>query len=835
MNEKIIQALNRLFERSRIVFWNDSGSELRHEFEAVEIAGVNKAEVRNNEFGLKYRILRQAPDEKFLIYREGPPPACDRDNWLLDLELAGCEFRADQASLWLEEIGLGLEFSALVESHPFFFNSAKRRGALKASAAATDTPNAVRLKMIAVCAGCGASVEEAALALLNEAARGGEEKFGLIKKSGLEAYLFEALGTAFAYSSGAPGVKDFGIELFKSCYASTCGNKCQLNADALVLFKRWKDDRAAADAFEKFAEECAGIMNIEDDLAGRDFRKLIDADHFRQIDEKIIGELARAAAARSAAPADIENWCRARRCSRWYDGYRHLYEAISFAAQFMGALDSADLGAAAAEGAVGLYCAGWHRIDQCYRKFVYNARRSGEVTLLEPLQEMVENLYSNNYLLKLNDLWQAQVDAGAAWKPAQASRQRDFFEKYAKPFLERDNKIFVIISDALRYEIGEELAGLINREDRFDATVEPMVAMAPSFTQLGMGALLPNKTLEITAGPEGAVLVDSRNSQGVRNRSAILAAAVAGGAAAAVRAEDVLAMNKTDCQSMIRDNKIVYIYHNVIDSTGDKRETEERVFEAAEDALLELVRLVKKLTSANANNIIVTADHGFIYQNRPIPESDFAEFDAGSATVYQQNRRFVAGTGIDETPGLKKFSAAELGLAGESEILLVRSIGRLRLKGSGSRFVHGGASLQEIIVPVVRINKKRQSDIKQVEVQIIGGADSVITSGQLAVVFYQKQPVSEKVKARKLRAGIYNKAGEAISNVRDIDFDSADENSRAREFTVNFILTRKADESNNDQVFLKLEEKHSATSHYREYGSRPYTVRRAFTSDFDIF
>lgn len=47
-----------------------------------------------------------------------------------------------------------------------------------------------------------------------------------------------------------------------------------------------------------------------------------------------------------------------------------------------------------------------------------------------------------------------------------------------------------------------------------------------------------------------------------------------------------------------------------------------------------------------------------------------------------------------------------------------KSINRLRLKGSGSRFVHGGATLQEVVIPVISINKKRQSDVGKV-----GGVD----------------------------------------------------------------------------------------------------------------
>ncbi|MBK7180746.1 MAG: PglZ domain-containing protein [Chloroflexi bacterium] len=37
------------------------------------------------------------------------------------------------------------------------------------------------------------------------------------------------------------------------------------------------------------------------------------------------------------------------------------------------------------------------------------------------------------------------------------------------PSLRRDNKLFVIISDALRYEAGEALVRLIRQEDRYGA------------------------------------------------------------------------------------------------------------------------------------------------------------------------------------------------------------------------------------------------------------------------------------------------------------------------------------------------------------------------------
>ena len=147
---------------------------------------------------------------------------------------------------------------------------------------------------------------------------------------------------------------------------------------------------------------------------------------------------------------------------------------------------------------------------------------------------------------------------------------------------------------------------------------------------------------------------------------------------------------------------------------------------------------------------------------------------------------------------------------------------------------NGGASLQEVVIPVLKINKKRQSDVTAVEVDILRGASSVITSGQLAVTMYQAGPVTDKIQPRVLRAGIYTEAGDLISDSHDLTFDLSSDNPRERELQVRFVRTRKADEANGQEVILRLEEKHAGTSHYKEYKSLRYLMRRSFTSDFDF-
>jgi len=176
--------------------------------------------------------------------------------------------------------------------------------------------------------------------------------------------------------------------------------------------------------------------------------------------------------------------------------------------------------------------------------------------------------------------------------------------------------------------------------------------------------------------------------------------------------------------------------------------------------------------------MLITSDHGFIYQNRALEESDFVAEEAEGDLILLKNRRFVLGKGLKEKPGLHKFTSSWLGLSGDVEIQIPRSINRFRVKGAGSRFVHGGVTLQEIVVPVLKINKKRQSDISYVDVEIIRGTNSVISSGQQAVRFYQAQPVSEKIQHRVLRAGIFTEEGELISDSHDRTFDFTSENKK---------------------------------------------------------
>ena len=830
--EKITQALNRQFEKYRIVFWYDEKKELRGAFESLLIPGVETIEIKNNEYGVKYHILREKPNQKFLLYHEGPQPD-DLENWLLDVQLGSGLFNANQEALWANEIGLQPHLFDLVTTHLEFFKDEKRRTALKSRLKQDDNHNAVRVRMLSVCAKAEVEdrVESVVESLLDELAEEKQEKIHLIQRCQLDEFLWSRLKSHFDYQSSKPGIKDFAITLFKTCYHLSVEENTNTNQDALVFLKRWRDNVRYQESFEKLAGEYQEILAIERDLEKRDFLKLAEVDFFEIIDKKILSDLAQHIYNRTLKAGDCANFIWRRRTTHWYKQFSDVYQALYFASQFMYELDQAELKMDSLPDGIRKYQATWYRLDQYYRKFIFHTRAS-RLPLLDKLTKQIEAFYSNNYLLVVNDNWQRLIDSAEVWSAAPIRSQAEFFDTQVREVLGTKNKLAVIISDALRYEIGEELVRVIQEEDRYTAELEPMLASLPSYTQLGMAALLPHTRKTIVK--DGNVQLDGQSATGTENRAKILAAA-AENEATAIKASDFLALSRDESRELTKSNRILYLYHNQIDDAGDNTKSEERVFDAAQDSLHEIMDIIKKLAGANFSNLIITSDHGFIYQNQPIDDSDFAVEEPQAQEILFRSRRFVIGRGFKASKSLKEFSAHALGLEGDFSVMIPKSINRLRLQGSGSRYVHGGASLQEVIIPLIRVNKKRTSDITPVNVDVLNAA-STITSGQLTVTFYQTEPISGKTSSRTLRAGIFAKDGTLLSELHTLNFDLTSENAREREVRKQFILSRKADEMNNQTVYLKLEELEPDTTHYKQppYKEISYQLRRSFTTDFDL-
>jgi uncharacterized protein (TIGR02687 family) len=827
---RIHDSLQTVFKRHRLVFWYDPDHQWAEAFDSFEDATIHKLRVEGNEFGVKVAMHRN-PDRaaRYLLYFPTARPP-DSENWLLDLLMQGHEYKADRASLALQEAGLPYEFHPLIEEHVKFFDSAKRAQAFQNLVSPGDDAHTLRLKMMAVLTGAAPEVDALLLWSLGQAAEGSlvdpvEEHLGA---AGLTGYFWKNVSRAFGYTSESPSLTDFTTMLFR--WANPLDSGVSLDAHSKVFLQQWKDSRDYSPAFRQWSERLEVALHVSDRLNDMgDVQKLGSSDTFEAFDKYILHWLCRAFV-KGGDDAVLLDVIQTRRGTFWFSEYAHGYEALAQAIALRDLVASAELKVESIDAGVNRYVERWHHIDTAYRKFCYHQRVYGQVALLAHIVEWVEKTYVNNYLLPLADRWGDQVREMTAWKCTRLLPQTAFFDHYVRPFAAKSQKVIVVISDALRYEAAAEFASHLRAENRWTAELEAVFVALPSYTQLGMAALLPGVERSIDPS-DGTLLVDGKSATGTPARAQILAA-TPDIKATAIQAADFLELKtKTDARALLREHDVVYIYHNHIDKVGDDLRTEAKTTEAVEQAFDELLALLRKVYNANGYNILLTADHGFLFQQSDIAVAD--DLPLPDATEWQfKNRRFALGRGIVFNPTVKVFSAAELGLVGNWQAAFPLALGRFPLQGSGKRYVHGGLSLQEGVVPVLRIHIARSDDTEQVDVDLLRVPDR-ITTGNITLSLYQDRPVEDKALPRTLRIGVFAPDGSALSEVRTVVFDSADPEPRQREKTLPLTMSRAADAFNNTDVEIRLEETLPGTAQTTTYKSRKVKLRKPIESDFD--
>ena len=831
-DKRIHDSLNLCFQRHRLVFWYDSPGEWKKAFECFEHVGVEKMVVGENEFAPKVRILGDAGiHRRFLLYFNSARPQ-DSDNWLLDLLLQGHEFRADRASLAVQEVGLPYEYRSIAEEHVEFFRDSKRVQALKEIVSVDDEAADLRLKMMAVLAKTPIEVEALLLDLLKRTC--GDEMFDPVVETfgnyGLVEPFWREVGRLFGYTAESPSLVDFVTRLFRE--ANPLDVEVAPQAHSRVFLQRWKDSRAHNASFREWSAKLERDLHVAArlDASGDDF-VIGDADAFEIFDKFVIHRLCRGFEAQQSADKLLGH-IQDRRQSFWYPTHEHGYQAISQVVELRELLARAELSMDSVDTGLERYRASWWKIDRAYRRFSYHARQYGQVNVMERLIEWVGKIYLNNFLSPLGDRWSDHVRRLGTWTCSALPKQRMFFEEHVRPFLNKGQKVFVIVSDALRYEAAADFAERMKSENRFTTEISAMFGSLPSYTQLGMASLLPGSSWEVDP-VSGQVNLDGKSCTGTEARSEILKRAL-DGQGVAIQAEQFLEMNtKIEGRELMKAHEVIYIFHNVIDKVGDSSTTEAKTTEAVEQAFDELVQIVKKVANVNGNNMLVTSDHGFLFQQEPLDKGDTTILPEASEWT-NRNRRFAIGRGITESSATKVFDDSQLGLTGDWSCAFPMSLGRFPLQGSGKRYVHGGFSLQEVVSPVVHINKSRSDDTGRVSVEIIR-MPAKLTTGQVSLSIYQEKPVTPKLLARSLKIGVYASDGQAISEVKAITFDSKDEEARKREMNVSLVLSRAADQHNNTTVEIRLDETLPGTSQTVTYRSYPIKLQKPFATDFDEF
>jgi len=818
-----------------IAFWHDPAGE--HEQRIDDLAaqlGVTAIRISNDEFAVKHRLLIEEKALPFIVYRSGEIPT-GIGNWLLDLEHAYGVFYADRGALVGEDLSLDDAVARpVVESHPAFFKSAERRERLKKRLSRDDNETVVRAKMSAVLLKTDQhSLSELTRQLLIEEAAGERTGWSLLTDNGLTDFYWDGVHRTYGYDSTAPTLDDFTLWIFRSAHEGFGIDTAGRNIE--VDYSRWRDSRASGEAMAILAGNAEDALQIPASLDDREWSELLGSDTFESIDRKITSDLALGVATKTITSREVADAVRRRQTSFWYSRYEPLYTAIRSAIELLAAVDEFDPSMADFDDGLARYTTDWFRIDQHYRHFMRAAQSTEHTGPLDALSSQVENFYSNKYVDPLATEWQRQVDAVAAWTSQTVTLQRAFFVHYVKPLLDKNKRVIVIISDALRYEIADELAARLRRyrADKskvgFTAELDPMLGVLPSYTQLGMAALLPHSTLGFS-GTKALTEVDGKRTDGTAYRTKILEQF--GGVAA--QAADVKNLPVKELRTLTQQQKFMYVYHNEIDATGDKPGTEREVFKAAAHAIDELVRLSKQFASAEVGAILITADHGFLFQDRELDASGYLSIDPQGDEIHDRDRRRVIGRGLKADAAFRHFTAEQLGLSSDFEVLIPKGTKRLKLQGSGSRFVHGGATLQEIVVPVISVNytDSGKSSVRPVPVKIQQKSPN-ITTGILAVEVHQSEPITDKVQARELRAGIYlPNDDKPLSNQVMLKFNSESPDPRERYVPARLALSSDADPYNGKDVEFRLDEQIPNTSQWRVVEKAVYRLKRSFQADF---
>ena len=831
---KIEEALNKLFEKHRVIFWYDEKEELVEQYQELNFPVVKKIHVQGNEFEVKHLINKQEPEGKFLLYFTGAKPA-NEDNWLLDMELAHQIFNTDQEAMFLQEMGLGYHLKELVTEHLEFFKAKDRRVKLKEFLGDGDEHQEIKYKMLAVVFGTENISLVTYIHAHGAAFSEGNEKYDVaLQRYNLTDYYWGEIKRKYNYQNESPSIYDFLLEVFNTNFI--LGKKSGLAKETRLLLSLWKDTIQFRDYFAKVSDKIASDIGVESKLDQASIDDIIGDDLFKLSDVKVIHELVQLITSESISNEKVIQYVKQRENKFWFGEMESFYQSLLFASDLIALIrKQAQTKYVTFEEGTDHYAASLYEVDLMYRKFIWNYRKTSQNKILADLAVKVEKVYSNDWLLIYNNNWQSTIDKLKSWPKDIRTSQRSFFDTHVKPVLDKKQRLFIIISDALRYECGAELTKRLQSENRYEATMNHMISSLPSYTQLGMASLLPHKVLSIQENSD-IVFADGMSSSGTQGRTKILEVN-SGVRATAIKAEDFMKMNSAKergSDGFVQSYDLIYIYHNRIDKTGDDKTTEEKVFEAVDDELQFLMEMIKKIAAMNGNNMFVTADHGFIYQHNELEDSDFSVSNH-TGTIWKENRRFVIGTDITNDNATKAFKGEDLEIQSNIDVLIPKSINRLRVKGAGSRFIHGGASLQEIVIPLIKISKTRQNTTSQVDIDIIKSTDR-ITTNILAVSFIQTNSASEQVLPRTIRAVIRAEDGEDLSDQFKYIFDIEEGSERQREVKHRFQLSSKASgKYKNQRVKLILEEPVDGTTKWKHYQDYYYTLNISFTNDFDDF
>ena len=802
------------FHKRRIVFWHDEDGEFADQANELDLPGVSivKLTAKNN-FAVKKLLAADDLTSDYLIYDPLTYEKDHKDDWLLDIKLYSEEFRADLVSIQMEEL-LAEPSSAMrktMKLYAKFFDNKDRKAKLSKIGRTYQTPIQLHIDIMAVLCGLnGGTAQDVIIAVLsaglekeNNAPLANIEKFGnieafwqLVQKytgyvnaddrpiSDLAAHILIT-----ALSQTMPALALRGLERFAT---DSCKAYCY------QLIHEWQRSEGSEDLSEicRHVERELRLVNRFDKT---EISILLKSDTLPAINESILKRFYTEIGENVIKVDDILKAVENRRTSGWYNLTDDYLESLYYIAKmqefYLAHIN--DFHLVEPVNIWKLYMTDAYKMDSYYRHFHYffgNTLKAPNTVLEDALKkcsEVVEGLYLEWFLKELTLSWTNAIagDLNSLGYVSEINKQRDFYRRYVSPNVSKGNRVFVVISDALRFEVAAELSEVLSHTTKGKATLEAVQAVFPSITKFGMASLLPGKEMSVNDKME--VIIDGKPTGSTSNRGVILNSANPD--SVTVTYKDMLQMKKAERRALVQGKEIVYIYNNTIDALGDKPATETKVFEACDSAISELNAIVKIIANdLSGVNIFITADHGFLYTYKPLEESQKISRETFNGETYEIGRRYALVA--PETSAnylLPVKTERELGGI-QMKGYTPQDIVRIKVQGGGENYVHGGISLQEMVVPVIVYKGMRSGYKRYVEVQNPGlsliSESRKVSNLIFSLDFLQKQPVGEKVQASIYTLQFTDDEGISVSDTQTVIADRTSSNASDRVFRVRFTL-----------------------------------------------
>ena len=831
-------------KKRHIIFWYDDDGEFQEDINELSLENAKILKLnKNNYFYAKYQLEKADTESNYLIYAPFKKPT-PRDNFLLDILKYSMEFSTDKATLVMRDLNITDEsLKSVFRNYKKFFNSKERTKIFKGYEIQEYTEEKIDIAVLsALCKLPYPDFDEVLRMLLKEEDLENNKYLEDIKKFGRLDALWKLADKDYGYNEEEPTLEKLAIFMLVTNVAYSIKGEIpetwrkyisSRKPDCVVFLSNFMNHSIYSDAFDRLANRIEERLKVQEHIKRWEVEDYIECDIFGAFDEAIIEKLKEQLISDIGEFEKYRDIIQARRTRHWYNLYRFEYECIYWAIELFDFWKDVnqDIRQYTHLEFAEKYTRQYYKLDTAYRKFYYSFDRLQNKEPLMELKDKVENVYVNGFLNALSIKWADSLETlNGNWEIPGMIMQKDFYSTFVKPFNDRGERVFVIISDGLRYEAAREFYDLLNKERKGSAEILYMQGSIPSSTRMGMASLLPHKT--ITMDENYRTYVDEVSSEGTDNKIKILN--YYSQESMAIQYTDIIEMKRDDMRKTLSGKEIIYIYHNTIDARGDNSKTEREVFDAVEEAFKELMVLINSLVNnVSATNIILTADHGFIYKRGDLMESD--KITKGSLDDAYENRRFVLSSKNLELEGTLTFSMNYL-LGPDTTLKYIspRGVNRFKMQGLGANYVHGGISLQEIIIPVINFKNDRskgsKNEVKKVDVKLTS-ITRKITNAITYLEFFQMEKVEDKRVPLRLKVYFVDEENNRISNENIIIADSRSENYEDRSFREKFVLKHRKYDKTRKYYLVMEDEDETVDSIYEKI---PFIIDIAISDDFDF-